>query len=192
MQMDQHKHTNTANMPHHHTNYNYIHTARASPITYTRRGHRLLHRLNLQNDTHLPVIKQHYPQFLTLKKLLKIPLAYARPSQQGQQFSFINPVYTETATLHPHTTAPATPRKFTHTMFSHHPSPPTPDTHTRKIPGTLHTRRSHRRSHIQRNKIIQAFIRGLLRPRKQTPRFTIGLKIIRHRTKQIIIGRHYG
>jgi hypothetical protein len=61
-----------------------------------------------------------------------------------------------------------------------------------KILSTLHTRRSLRRSHIQRNKIIQAFIRGLLRPRKRTLRFTIGLKTLRHRTKQIIIGTHYG
>jgi hypothetical protein len=161
-------------------------------ITYTRRGHRLLHRLNLWDDTHLTIIKQHYPQFLTLKKVLKIPLAYARPNRRGQQFSLTNPVYSETATFHPHSTAPATSRKFTHTMFSHHPSPLTPSTRTRKIPSTLHTRQSLRRSHIQCNKIIQAFIRGLLRPRKRAPRFTIRLKTFRHITKQTIIGRLYG
>jgi hypothetical protein len=151
-QPEQYKCTNTANRPHHH--YNYIHTARASPITHTRRGHRLSHRLNLRNDTHLPVIKQHYPQFLTLKKLPKMPFAYARPIRRRQQFSLTNLVYSKSTTLHPRATAPATPRKFTHTLFSHHPSPPTTSTCTRKILSTLHTRQSPRRSHIQRNKIV--------------------------------------
>jgi hypothetical protein len=117
-------------------------------VTYTRRGHHTLHWLSLRDDTHLPVIEQHYPQFLTLKKISQIPLTYARPNRRGQQFSFTNPVYSETATLHPHTTAPTTSRKLTHTVFQHHPSPPILSTRTRKIPGTLHTRRRLRCGHI--------------------------------------------
>jgi hypothetical protein len=30
-------------------------------VTYTQRGHRILHLLNLRDDTHLPVVEQHYP-----------------------------------------------------------------------------------------------------------------------------------
>jgi hypothetical protein len=37
-------------------------------ITYVQRGHHTLHRFNLRNDSHLPIVKYHYPQLLTLKK----------------------------------------------------------------------------------------------------------------------------
>jgi hypothetical protein len=84
-------------------------------------------------DTHLPIVEQHYPQFLTLKKISQIPITYARPSRRGQQFSFTNPVYSKTATLHPHTMAPTTSRKLTHTMFRHHPSLSVLSTRTRRI-----------------------------------------------------------
>jgi hypothetical protein len=57
-------------------------------VTYAQRGHHILHRLNLRDDTHLPIIEQHYPQFLTLKKISQIPLTYACPNRRGQQFSF--------------------------------------------------------------------------------------------------------
>jgi hypothetical protein len=161
-------------------------------VTYTQRGHHILHRLNLRDDTHLPVIEQHYPQFFTLKKFPKIALAYIRPYRRSQQLPITNPVYSETATLHSHTTTPTTSREFTHTTLSHHPLTPAPSPRTRKIPGTLQMRRSLRRSQIQRNKIIQAFVRGLLRPRKRTPRLTIRIKTLRYRVKQTIIGMHYG
>jgi hypothetical protein len=39
-------------------------------VTYMQRGHHALHWFNLRDDTHLPVVKQHYPQLLTLKKIL--------------------------------------------------------------------------------------------------------------------------
>jgi hypothetical protein len=72
-------------------------------VTYTHRGHHILHRLNLRDDTHLLVIEQHYPQFFTLKKFLKIALAYTRPYWRSQQLPFTNPVYSETVTPHnPH------------------------------------------------------------------------------------------
>jgi hypothetical protein len=119
-------------------------------ITYTRRGHHILHRLNLRDDTHLPIIEQHYPQFLTLKKISQAPLTYARPNRRGQQFSFTNPVYSKTATLHPHTMVPTTSRNLTHTVFRHHPSPPILSTPTRKISrlANLHTRQRLQCGHI--------------------------------------------
>jgi hypothetical protein len=101
-------------------------------------------------DTHLPIVEQHYPQFLTLKKISQIPITYARPSRRGQQFSFTNPVYSKTATLHPHTMAPTTSRKLTHTMFRHHPSLSVLSTRTRRISSlaNLRTRRRLRCGHI--------------------------------------------
>jgi hypothetical protein len=108
----------------------------------------MLHRLNLRDNTHLPVIEQHYPQFLTLKKISQLPFTYARPNRRGQQFSFTSPVHAKMATLHPHTMTPTTSRKFTHTVFRHRPSPPIPSTRTRQTLGTLYMRRRLRCSHI--------------------------------------------
>jgi hypothetical protein len=50
-------------------------------VTYTQRGHHILHWLNLQDDTHLPVVEQHYPQFLTLKKISQLPFTDTRPNR---------------------------------------------------------------------------------------------------------------
>jgi hypothetical protein len=115
-------------------------------VTYTRRGHHILHRLNLRDDTHLPIIEQHYPQFLTLKNILQIPLTYPCPSRRGQQFSFTNPVYSKTATLHPHTMAPTISRKLIHTVLRHHPSPLVLSTRTRRISSLANLRTRQRLS----------------------------------------------
>jgi hypothetical protein len=48
-------------------------------VRYTQRGHHILHWLNLRDDTDLPVVEQHYPQFLTLKKISQLPLTYTHP-----------------------------------------------------------------------------------------------------------------
>jgi hypothetical protein len=135
---DQHKRAKTTNRPHYNTTRSYIQVV----FSCTRLGHHILHRLNLRDDTHLPIIEQHYPQFLTLKKISQIPLTYARPKRRGQQFSFTNPVYSKMATLHPHTMAPTTSRKLTHTVFRHHPPLHVLSTRTRKISSlaNLHTR----------------------------------------------------
>jgi hypothetical protein len=45
-------------------------------VTYTQRGHHILHWLNLRDDTHLPIVEQHYPQFLTLKQNSQLPLTH--------------------------------------------------------------------------------------------------------------------
>jgi hypothetical protein len=37
-------------------------------VTYVQRGHHTLHWFNFRDDTHFPIVKQHYPQLLTLKK----------------------------------------------------------------------------------------------------------------------------
>jgi hypothetical protein len=50
-------------------------------VTYIQRGHHTLHWFNLRDDTHLPVVKQHYPQLLTLKKISQLPLTYTRPNR---------------------------------------------------------------------------------------------------------------
>jgi hypothetical protein len=50
-------------------------------VTYVQRGHHTLYWLNLQNDTHLPIVKQHYPQLFTLKKTSQLPLTY--PNRRG-------------------------------------------------------------------------------------------------------------
>jgi hypothetical protein len=53
-------------------------------VTYTQRGHHILHWLSLRDDTHLPIVEQHYPQFLTLKKISQLPLTYTHPNRRGQ------------------------------------------------------------------------------------------------------------
>jgi hypothetical protein len=58
-------------------------------VTYTQRGHHILHWLNLRDDTHLPVVEQHYPQVLTLKKISQLPLHLHSP----QSARTIIPVY---------------------------------------------------------------------------------------------------
>jgi hypothetical protein len=124
-------------------------------VTYIQRGHHTLHWLNLRDDTHLPIVEQHYPQFLTRKQTSQLPFTHTRPSLRGQQFSFASPVHTKTTTLHLITMMPTTSRQLTHSPFCHRPSPPTPSTRTQKILSNHHTRRSLRRIHIQRCKIIQ-------------------------------------
>jgi hypothetical protein len=158
-------------------------------VTYIQRGHHTLHWLNLQDDTHLPVVEQHYPQSITLKKISQLPLTYTRPSRRGQQFPFASPVHTKTTTLHLTTMTPITSRQLTHSPFRHRPSPPMPSTRTRKILITHHTRRSLRHSHIQCCKIIQVLIRRLLCPYNRTPRI-IRLKTLRHRIIRIVFSNH--
>jgi hypothetical protein len=158
-------------------------------VTYTQRGHHILHWLNLRDDTHLPVVEQHYPQFLSLKKISQLPLTYTHPNRRGQQFSLTSPVHAKMPTLHLTTMTPTASRQSTHSPFRHRPSPPTPNTRTQKILSTHHTRRSLRCSHIQRRKIIQVLIRRVLRPCNQTLRI-IRLKTLRHRAKRIVISSH--
>jgi hypothetical protein len=52
-------------------------------VTHVQRGHHTLHGFNLRNDSHLPIVKQHYPQLLTLKKTLQLSLSYTRPNRRG-------------------------------------------------------------------------------------------------------------
>jgi hypothetical protein len=158
-------------------------------VTYIQRGHHTLHWLNLRDDTHLPIVEQHYPQFLTRKQTSQLPLTHTRPSWRGQQFPFASPVHTKMTTLHLTTMTPITSRELTHSPFHHRPSPPTPSTHTRKILSTHHTRRSLRRSHIQRCKIIHVLLRRLLYPHNRTPRI-IRLKTLRHRIIRIVFSNH--
>jgi hypothetical protein len=154
-----------------------------------QRGHRTLLWFNLRDDTHLPIVKQHYPQLLTLKKIPQLPLSYTRPSRQGQQFPFTSPVHTKTTTLHLTTMTPLTLRHLTNSPLRHRPSPPMPSTRTRKDFSIHHTRRSLRRSHIQGHKIIQVLIRRLFRPHNRTPRI-IRLKKLRHRIVRFIFRNH--
>jgi hypothetical protein len=158
-------------------------------VTYIQRGHHTLHWLNLRDDTNLPIVEQHYPQFLTRKQTSQLPLTHTRPSRRGQQFSFASPIHTKTTTLHLTMMTPITLRQLTHSPFRHRPSPLTPSTRTRKILSTHHTRRSLRRSHIQRCKIIQVLLRRLLCPHNQTPRI-IRLKTLRHRIIRITFSNH--
>jgi hypothetical protein len=122
-------------------------------VTYVQRGHHPLHWFNLRDDTHLPIVKQHYPKLLTLKKTSQLPLTHTRPNRRGQQFPLAIPVHTKTTTLH-----------LTHSMLRHRPSPPTPSSRTRKNFSIRHMRRSLGRSHIQGHKIIQVLIRRLFHP----------------------------
>jgi hypothetical protein len=50
-------------------------------VTYVQRGHHTSHWFNLRDDTHLPIVKQHYPQLLTLKKTSQLPLTYTRTNR---------------------------------------------------------------------------------------------------------------
>jgi hypothetical protein len=50
-------------------------------VTYMQRGHHTLHRFNLRDDTHLPIVEQHYPQFIALKQTSQLSLTYTRPSR---------------------------------------------------------------------------------------------------------------
>jgi hypothetical protein len=154
-----------------------------------QRGHHTLHWFNLRDDTHLPIVKQHYPQLLTLKKIPQLPLSYTRPSRRGQQFPFASPVHTKTTTLHLTTMMPITPRHLTNPPLRHRPSPPTPSTRTRQNFSIHHTRRRLRRSHIQGRKIIQVLIRRLFRPHNRTPRI-IRLKKLRHGIIRFISSNH--
>jgi hypothetical protein len=116
-------------------------------VTYVQRGHHTLHWFNLRDDTHLPIVKQHYPQLLTLKKTSQLHLTYTRPNRRGQQFPLASPVHTKPTTIH-----------LTHSTLRHLPSPPTPSTWTRKNFSIRHTWRSLCRSHIQGHKVIQVLI----------------------------------
>jgi hypothetical protein len=147
-------------------------------VTYVQRRHHTLHWFNLRDDTHLPIIKQHYPQLLTLKKTSQFPLTYTRPNRRGQQFPLASLVHTKTTTLH-----------LTYSTLRHRPSPPTPSTRTGKNFSIRHTRRSLRRSHIQGRTIIQVLIQRLFRPHNRTPRIII-LKKLRHRIIRFISSSH--
>jgi hypothetical protein len=139
-------------------------------VTHIQRGHHTLYWFNLRDDAHLPVVKQHYLQLLTLKETSQRPLTYTHPNWRGQQFPLASPIHTKTLFLH-----------LTHSTLRHRPSPPTPSTRTRKNFSIHHTRRSLRRSHIQGHKIIQVLIRRLFSPHNRTPRI-IRLKKLRHRS----------
>jgi hypothetical protein len=138
-------------------------------VTHVQRGHNTLHWFNLRNDSHLPIVKQHYPQLLTLKKTSQLPLTYTCPSRRGQQFPLASLAHTKPTTIH-----------FTHSMLRHRPAPPTPSTWTRQNFSIRNTRRSLRRSHIQGRKVIQVLIRRLFRPHNRTPR-VIKLRKLRRR-----------
>jgi hypothetical protein len=77
----------------------------------------------------------------------------------------------------------------THPPFRHRPSPPTPNTRTRKVLITHCTWRSLRRSHIQCRKVIQILVRRLLYPHNRTPRI-IRRKTLRHRIIRIVFSNH--
>jgi hypothetical protein len=158
-------------------------------VTHIQRGHHTLHRLNFRDDTHLPIVEQHYPQFLTRKQVSQLPFTHTRPSRRGQQFPFASPIHTKTTTLHLTMMTHFTSRQLTHSPFRHRSSPPTPSTRTRMILSTHHTRRSLRRSHIQRCKIIQVLFRRPLRPHNRTPRI-IRLKKLGHRIIRIAFSNH--
>jgi hypothetical protein len=158
-------------------------------VTHIQRGHHTLHRLNLRDDTHLPIVEQHYPQFLTRKQTSQLPLTHTRPSWRGQQFPFANPIHTKTTALHITTMTPFTSRQFTHSPFRHRSLPPTPSTSTKMNLSTHHTRRSLRRSHIQCCKVIQVLFRRPLRSHNLTPRI-IRLKKLRHRIIRIAFSNH--
>jgi hypothetical protein len=130
-------------------------------VTYVQRGHHTLHWFNLRNDSHLPIVKKHYPKLLTLKKTPQLPLTYTRPNRQGQQFPLASPAHTKPTAIH-----------FTHSTLRHRPSSPSPDTRTRQNFSIRNMRRSLRRSHIQGRKVIQVLIRRLFRPLNRTPRVT--------------------
>jgi hypothetical protein len=147
-------------------------------VTQVQRGHHTLHWFNLRNDSHLPLVKQHYPQLLTLKKTSQLPLTYTRPNWRGQQFPLASPAHTKPTTIH-----------FTHSTLRHRPSPPTPSTRTRQNFSIRNTRRSLRRSHIQGHKVIQVLIRRLFRPHNRTPR-VIKLRKLRRRLIRFISSDH--
>jgi hypothetical protein len=147
-------------------------------VTHVQRGHHTLHWFNLQNDSHLPIVKQHYPQLLTLKKTSQLPLTHARPSRRGQQFPLASPAHTKPTTIH-----------FTHSTLRHRSSPPTPSTRTRQNFSIRNTRRSLRHSHIQSHKVIQVLIRRLFRPHYRTPR-VIKLRKLRRRLIRFISSDH--
>jgi hypothetical protein len=130
-------------------------------VTHLQRGHHTLHRFNLRNDSHLPIVKQHYPKLLTLKKTSQLPLTHTRPSRRGQQFLLASPAHTKPTAIH-----------LTHSTLRHRPSPPTPSTRTRHNFSIRNTRRSLHRCHIQGRKVIQVLIRRLFRPLNRTPRVT--------------------
>jgi hypothetical protein len=115
---------------------------------HAQRGHHTSHWLNLRNDTHLPIVEQHYPQFLTLKKISQLPLTYTHPNRRGQQFSLTSPVHAKTTTIHLTTMTPIASRQSTHSPFRHRPSPPIPSTCARELLGTLRARRRLRCIHI--------------------------------------------
>jgi hypothetical protein len=147
-------------------------------VTYVQRGHHTLHWFNLRDDTHLPIVKQHYPQLLTLKKTSQLLITYTRPNRRGQQFPLASPAHTKPATIH-----------LTHSTLRHRPSPPTPSTRTRQNFSIRNTQRSLRRSHIRGRKVIQALIRRLFRPHNRTPR-VIKLRKLRHRLIRFISSDH--
>jgi hypothetical protein len=49
-------------------------------VTYVQRGHHTLHWFNLRNDSHLPIVKQHYPKLLTLKRPRNSPSPTLAPT----------------------------------------------------------------------------------------------------------------
>jgi hypothetical protein len=61
-----------------------INTTTPSITARTTQGHHILHRFNLRDDDCLPIIEQHYFQFLTLKKIPQIPLTNARSNRRRQ------------------------------------------------------------------------------------------------------------
>jgi hypothetical protein len=66
-------------------------TSSYKPLHIYKRGHttssyKPLHRLNLRNNSHIPIIKQHYPKLLTRKKTSQFPFPCTRGGRQRQQF----------------------------------------------------------------------------------------------------------
>jgi hypothetical protein len=115
------------------------------------RAPNILHRLSLRDNAHLPIIKQHHFQFLTLKKIPQILLTNTRPKQQGQQISLATPIHSKAGSLDPHPTVSTTSRHLANAMLRHHFSLPMLDLRAswgiRRF-AHLQSRRGLRRGHI--------------------------------------------
>src|SRR6187455_2319881 len=145
-----------------------------------KRGHHTLHRLNLRNNSHLPIVKQHYPKLLTRKKTSQLPLTCTHSGRQGQQFLPASSTHTKPTAVRP-----------THSTLRNRPSPPTPSTRTRHNFSICRMRRSLRRCHIQGRKVVQVLIRRLLSPLNRAPKVT-KIKKLRCRPIRFITIIHGG
>jgi hypothetical protein len=145
------------------------------------RGRHTLHRLNLRNNSHLPIIKQHYPKLLPRKKTSQFPFPCTRGGRQRQQFLPTSPTHTK-------------PSPFLRANPTLRNRPSTPGASAWHVWRARVVWRSLRRSHIQGRKIIQVLLRRLLSPLNRAPRvskikklryrFTISITTFRGRSRQ--------